>query len=152
MHIRRLLVPVDFTARSRVTVEYATGLATLLHAEVHVLHVVPAPGKLHIAADVWLGRPVPHPSSVAVDAARQRLVALLATCDRHDLEPVLRVAAGDAAATIVRLAVELPADVIVMGTRGHRRLELGRVAQRVIDCSPCPVVALGRELVQHDAA
>jgi nucleotide-binding universal stress UspA family protein len=155
MRIRRLLVPVDFSPRSRVAVEYAAGLAALLGAEVHVLHVVPAPGQLHIAADVWLGRAVPQPSPLAITVARERLNELMASCDRGELVPVLRVAAGDAAATIVRLAVELPADAIVMGTRSHHGLKgaaLGSVAQRVIACAPCPVVALGREVMQHVAA
>jgi nucleotide-binding universal stress UspA family protein len=155
MRIRRLLVPVDFSSRSRVTVEYAIGLAALVQAEVHVLHVVPAPGPLHIAADVWLGRPVPRPSALGIAVARERLEELMTSCDRGDVVPILRVAAGDAAATIVRLAVELAVDGIVMGTRSHKGLAgvaLGSVAQRVIACAPCPVVALGREVLQQHAA
>jgi nucleotide-binding universal stress UspA family protein len=155
MRIHRVLVPVDFSARSRAAVEYAAGLAALVQAEVHLLHVVPAPSPMHIAADVWLGRDVPQPSPVAIAVARERLEELIVSCDRGEMVPVLRVAAGDPAATIVRLAVELAADVIVMGTRsnyGLRDLAKGSVAQRVISCSPCPVLAFGREVMQHVAA
>jgi nucleotide-binding universal stress UspA family protein len=155
MRIHRLLVPVDFSSRSRVAVEYAIGLGALVQAEVDVLHVVPAPGQLHIAADVWLGRAVPRPSQREIGVAHERLKELMASCDRGDAVPVLRVAAGDAAATIVRLAVELAVDAIVMGTRSHRGLAgvtRGSVAQGVIACAPCPVVTLGRELMQHAAA
>jgi nucleotide-binding universal stress UspA family protein len=155
MLIRRLLVPVDFSPRSRPALEYASALAQLASARVDVVHVVPAPSALRIAADVWLGREAPGPSPLDVLLAREQLQQLVGSCDRGDVVPLLRVAAGDPAATIVRLAAELPADLIVMGTRSRHGLEelaLGSVAQRVIACASCPVVALGRELMQHVAA
>lgn len=154
MLIRRVLVPVDFSPRSRPALEYASALAEPFAAAVDVLHVVPAPGMLHIAADVWLGREIPHAASLDVFQARERLEQLINSCNRHEIVPILRVAAGDPAATIVRLAAELPADVIVIGTRsrhGLSEMTLGSVAQRVIACASCPVVALGRELMHHVA-
>jgi nucleotide-binding universal stress UspA family protein len=155
MLLRRILVPVDFSPRSRRAFEYAVALAELGGAALELLHVVPAPGALHIAADVWLGRELPHPSPVDIADAREHLTAFVNACSRRGIVPAIRVAAGDAAATIVRLAVELPADAIVMSTRsrsGVSGLVLGSVAERVIACAPCPVVALGREAVQQMGA
>jgi nucleotide-binding universal stress UspA family protein len=152
MMIRRLLVPVDFSPRSRPALEYAFALAQMTGAVVDLLTVVPAPGKLHIAAEVYLGRGAPEPSSVDMLEARDAMQQLLASCDRRELVPRIHIAAGDPAATIVRLAAELPADLIVIGTRSRRgfsELALGSVAQKVIACSSCPVIALGRELMQH---
>jgi universal stress protein A len=146
MLMRRVLVPVDFSPRSRAALDYAFRLAELAQAEVEVLHVVPAPGQTRAAVDVMLGRAIPHASPLEVFDARQRLQELIAGCDRRGLVPRLRVEAGDAAATIVRVGAELPADAIVIGTRGHRGLSelfLGSVAHRVITCATCPVVTLG---------
>jgi nucleotide-binding universal stress UspA family protein len=155
MLFRRVLVPVDFSSRSRPALEYALALAKLAGAAIDLVHVVPAPGPLRIATDVWLGREVPRPSELDVLQAREQLRQLVDSCERLGIVPELRVAAGDAAATIVRLAAELPADLIVMATRSRHGLEelaLGSVAQRVIACASCPVVALGRELMHHVAA
>jgi nucleotide-binding universal stress UspA family protein len=60
--------------------------------------------------------------------------------------PCLHVEVGDPAATVVRLAAELPADLVVVATRGHRgaaELLLGSVAHRIITTARCPVVTLG---------
>jgi nucleotide-binding universal stress UspA family protein len=152
MMIRSLLVPVDFSLRSRPALEYAFALAEMTGADVDLLHVVPAPGKLHIAADIYLGRTAPEPSGADVLWAREALQQLIESCDRRAVVPRIHVAAGDPAATIVRVAAELPADLIVMGTRsrhGLSELAMGSVAQKVIACSTCPVIALGRELMQH---
>jgi len=40
---RRILVPVDFTPCCTAALEYAAMLGSALAAEVHVLHVLPAP-------------------------------------------------------------------------------------------------------------
>jgi nucleotide-binding universal stress UspA family protein len=155
MLIRRVLVPVDFSPRSRPALEYASALAELANAAIDLLHVVPAPSAMRIATDVWLGHDAPRPSERDVVQAREHLQQLVDSCDRRGAVLVLHVAAGDAAATIVRLAAELPADLIVIATRSRHGLEelaLGSVAQRVIACASCPVVALGRELMQHVAA
>jgi nucleotide-binding universal stress UspA family protein len=152
MLIRRILVPVDFSARSRPALQYALALAQMANAAVDVLHVVSGPSQLRIATEVWRGREAPRPSEYELGDARAQLRGLVDGCERHGIVPMLHVAAGDAAATIVRLAAELPADLVVMATRsrhGIEELALGSVAQRVIACASCPVVALGRDLTRH---
>src|SRR5438105_11382148 len=52
---------------------------------------------------------------------------------------------GDAAAEIIRVARELPADLIVMGTHGRTgigRLLMGSVAEHVMRHAPCPVLTV----------
>jgi nucleotide-binding universal stress UspA family protein len=145
MFLRRILVPVDFSPRSRRALDYACGLAALTGAAVDVLHVVPPPATTRVALDAYLGRPMPHASSFDLLLARDRLHDLMGACDRSGIVPTLLVEAGDVAATIVRVAVETPDDLVVMGTRGHRgvsELWRGSIAHRVITCAGCPVVTL----------
>jgi len=74
---------------------------------------------------------------------------------RHELDafaglpavPALdtRVSQGNATSEIVRLAKELPADLLVMGTHGRsgfERLMLGSVTEKVLRKSPCPVLTV----------
>jgi universal stress protein A len=148
MFIRRILVPVDFSPRSHTALDYAFGLAALAGADVDVVHAVPGPGQVRSAVDAYLGRPMPHASPLEMALAHESLQDLIEIVDRRGIVPHLHVESGDAASAIVRAAVETPADLIVMGTRGHRgfgEMLLGSVAHKVITCAPCPVVTLTSE-------
>jgi nucleotide-binding universal stress UspA family protein len=146
MYLRTLLVPVDFSLRSRQALRYSVGLARASGAALHVLHVVPAPSAAHLRLDAVLGRPMPHASEVARAEAERRLAELIEVIPAAGVTLERSIEAGsDAAATIVRVAVELPADLIVIGTHartGVAEWMLGSVAHRVIGCAPCPVVTL----------
>jgi nucleotide-binding universal stress UspA family protein len=149
MLMRRILVPVDFSPRSRAAVDYAFHLAALAGAEVDVVHVVAGPGKARSAVDAYLGRPMPHAAPSDVAEARARLHAFVDGTARCGIVPHLVVETGDVASAIVRLAAQLPADLVVLGTRGHRgfaELLLGSVAHKVITCAGCPVVTLPQRL------
>jgi nucleotide-binding universal stress UspA family protein len=55
---------------------------------------------------------------------------------------------GAAGRELVRLALDLEADLIVVGTHGRqalRRLLLGSVAEEVVRMAPCPVLVVKRE-------
>src|SRR5262249_33247405 len=56
-----------------------------------------------------------------------------------------RLAEGDAAAEILRVARETNCDLVVMGTHGRKglgRLLMGSVAEQVVRKAPCPVLTL----------
>lgn len=75
----------------------------------------------------------------AVDGARSRL-------GLADAETA--VVPGHAGPALCELAASLPADVIVIGTRGQggwRRAVLGSVSDHVVRNSPCPVVVCSAE-------
>jgi len=56
-----------------------------------------------------------------------------------------RVELGDVATTICRIAEELPADVIIVGSHGRtglKRVFLGSVSEHVVRHAPCPVLVV----------
>lgn len=145
MTIRRILVPVDFSPRARHLLGHAFRFAAWARASVDVLHVVPGPGQAHTALEVYLGRPAPEVAPETVAAAQAELERLIASVAHDGVEVRAQVESGDAAAVIVRTAAQLPIDLVVIATRGHRgvsELFLGSTAHKVITCARCPVMTL----------
>jgi len=76
-----------------------------------------------------------------LEIARQLLATTAAGLGRPGAEQT--VLSGAPGPALCDLAAELPASVIVIGTRGHgglRRAVLGSVSDHVVRHAPCPVV------------
>ena len=90
--------------------------------------------------------PVPEPTVIRRDSGEAALTRL------RDLVPEafrgpwgVEIAVGRPADTIVRLARERNADLIVMATHGRTGLEhvvMGSVAEKVVRLAPCPVLTV----------
>jgi nucleotide-binding universal stress UspA family protein len=162
MAFTHVLVPTDFSEPATHALRYALEEATLHHAKVTLLHIMPA----HAGTEVYYvtgapgtqpgfdpvlggrGAPLipPQPTVVRHDPNEDALTQL------HDLMPEsfhgaweVEVAAGPPAETIVRIAQERDADLIVMGTHGRTGLQhilLGSVAEKVVRLAPCPVLTV----------
>jgi nucleotide-binding universal stress UspA family protein len=84
--------------------------------------------------------------ALAQDQAAERwgLQAIDETCRHLGLEGVeMALVHGSAGPALCQLAIDLPADVVVIGTRGLgglRRAVLGSVSDHVVRNAPCPVV------------
>jgi nucleotide-binding universal stress UspA family protein len=80
----------------------------------------------------------------ALDTLRERSERTLAeTAARFGAEALFRD--GPAAAAIVAAAAELPAELVVVGTRGRtgwKRLALGSVAEAVLRRAACSVLVV----------
>lgn len=121
--VRRVLVPVDFSASARPIVEYARGIAKDRGASVTLLHVG--------------GSPSP--------AAEKDLETLAALVREAGVPVDSRLVPGTAARVILVTAREIGADLVVIGTHGRtglRQVLLGSVAEDVVRYCPCPVVTL----------
>jgi len=140
--IRRIVCPVDFSDASAAAVEYALDLAADTKAEVRFVHVYQIPvyalpdgavvGGPELAAR--LGQQL----QTELDALRKKYEGRGPKLDTHLVEGVPHV-------EIVRIAKELPADMIVMGTHGRGGLShllLGSVAERVVRTAECPVLTV----------
>jgi len=139
---KTILVATDFSEHADQALEYAAGLAAKLGASLHLVHATAIPG--FGAHDIGLAY-----TQMAIDemtkAARDTLDAQAARYrDRVSIESS-RVELGDARDVIERVAEQIDADLIVMGThgrRGLRRMLLGSVAESVVRSAPCPVLTI----------
>jgi nucleotide-binding universal stress UspA family protein len=144
-HISRLLVPVDGSPCGAVALGAAVGLARAAGATVRLIEVVvPIPDDVYRAwpingaAYVWDEQALAR-ARVYVDGLVARLLAsgLMSEGDTRF--------GGSVSDTIVEVAEEVEADLIVMSTRalvGPSRALLGSVAGAVVSAARCPVLLL----------
>lgn len=139
---RKILIATDFSPSAERALERGAELAQELRAQVLVVHAYDLPIPLVHPAAVTLPDPF-------IQECRRRAAALLEqACRRVGERGVAvdsRLSEVPAAAAINATAEEWGADLIVMGTRGHRglkRLLLGSVAARTLHGAPCSVLTV----------
>jgi nucleotide-binding universal stress UspA family protein len=144
--IHRILVPVDFSEHSERALEEAIGLAKRFQAELHLLHcyqVYPA-GAVGFPYDVAL--PESYERAVR-ESATARLSSWREKASAQGIRVEQHLSVDFPSHGIVELAEKLPADLIVIGTRGLsgvKHVLLGSVAERTIRHAPCPVLTIKR--------
>ncbi|WP_230674410.1 universal stress protein [Burkholderia glumae] len=138
-----ILVALDGSPGSDFAFNEAFALASLAKARLCALCVVerasrPVDPALPFA-EQDTGRPGPQVVARALSRARQICATYEIPCTVQTVD-----SCGDGvAATVVRVAAEQDAGLIVMGTRGAsglRRYWLGSVAEQVMRIAPCPVL------------
>lgn len=137
--IRRILCPVDFSTPSEKALDFALELADSLGAQVELVHVYQLP--VYALPD---GAMMAGPEfTTRVTTELQKSLTELATRSNRKLPTHL--VEGVPYREVVRVAEELGADMVVMGTHGRtgiRHLLLGSVAERVVRSARVPVVTV----------
>ncbi|MGH7541174.1 MAG: universal stress protein [Gemmatimonadota bacterium] len=142
--VTRILVPVDFSKRSSLAIDYGVELAETYGAKLHLLHVVELPTYPDFYVPVSM-------SGIDIPAVRQqsaeRLKELaLGPAARVDIETSVSV--GRTVVEIVDTAESGGYDLIVMPSHGYSGIEralLGSVAEGVLRRAPCPVLIVKAE-------
>jgi universal stress protein A len=142
LHLKRILVPIDFSAMSKQAFQYALRFAEQFGGEIVLLHVVEpesviagAPPAIDIFAQ-------PEDDTIAAEA---ELKALAASSRDHPNSVMSKVRTGHAPNEINKAAKELDIDLIVIATHGYtncRHLCIGATAERVVRTAPCPVLVV----------
>lgn len=152
--VRLILVPVDFSAGSEAAAAYAGWLAGQLGARVRLMHAVePATSAMPSGVPPYVYEQLRASREAVRREAERELEAMAARLEGRDGAPRPEVAvetgavdrAESAGDTIVRVARDARADLIVMGTHGRsglRRMLLGSVAEQVVRSADCPVLTL----------
>ena len=139
---KNILVPTDLSECAEHALDYACELARSLGAKIHLLNVIGIPSlgvpELGVAITATVIDTVVADNQNALD----KLVA--SKQGAAEFGQVL-IKTGDAKNLIDQTAVEVGADLIVMGTHGRRgvsRALLGSIAEVVVRTAPCPVLTV----------
>jgi nucleotide-binding universal stress UspA family protein len=137
--VKAILCPVDFSEHSERALRHALGLAALAGARITLLSVTDP--LLDAAARAAGSRDT---SAAHVERELRELFDRIAgESTRAPAAMVARV--GEPAEEILRLAGQVPTDVIVMGTQGMgaaERFFVGSTTERVLRESRVPVLAV----------
>jgi nucleotide-binding universal stress UspA family protein len=131
-----IVVGVDYEADGDLAFDTAVQIAGARPAsEVHAVHV--GAGNSEQLQDKLEGR------------IKERLEAVMRAHPNLTFERVVtHIRSGSPAQQVVQLAVDVDADLIVVGThnrKGVKRLLLGSVAERVVHMARCPVYVVRRK-------
>jgi universal stress protein A len=139
MTYRRILLVVDLSEDSLAISRRAQELCGTLGAQMSLLHVVEFL-SVDPLGDTLM--PVVEMESELIEQARRRLVALGAQVGLA--ADACRVENGSVKAEIVRVARELHADLIILGSRERHGLSIlvNLTADTVLHAAPCDVLAM----------
>jgi len=142
LHLKKILVPTDFSETSKKAVQYAVRFAEQFGCEIVLLHViepVTAVAGAPLAVDIF---PEAEEDAIAAEAELEWL-ATRSRNHRNSFTSVVRI--GHAPNEITKAAKELDVDLIMIATHGYtswRHLCIGSTAERVVRTAPCPVLVV----------
>lgn len=143
VEIRRILVPVDFSEVAPILAKWAKGFAKQLNAKIILTYVLE---DLSTYEGIFVDlKTLTELENTLYEGAKKSMEDFLKEhfSDFPDVEPVLEK--GDVVETILRVAQEKGADLIVIGTHGRKGLDrilFGSVAEGVVKNSSIPVVTI----------
>ena len=146
---KNILVPTDLSEYAEEALDYACELAAKLDATIHIVNVIGIPALGLPELGVALTSTVIDSLIVDNQKALDELAAR--KCNQARMGQVL-LKTGDARDLINQTAIEVAADLIVMGTHGRRgvtRVLLGSVAETVVRTAPCPVLTIRPHKSEH---
>ena len=126
LNIKKMLVPVDFSATSKMAVNYGLSLALEFQAKLVLAHIV--------VYD-------PH----AYDEAKAHLLELIPAESREKVNFEIIVKSGDVRGELLGIVKDIDIDLVVMGTHGRstiERLLIGSVTERMLRKLPVPVLTV----------
>lgn len=171
--IKHVLVATDGSDKARQAVEVAANFAKAVGARVTILHVILHGVRAEQASRLaWSEHLVRRVSAITVPGQERTLASMsdwfqsshgdvgevvsvlgerIAEDAAEDARTIgvtdvhTRVEAGDYAETVLALAQEIGADLIVVGSRGLGRLTgimLGSVSQKIVQHAACSVMVV----------
>lgn len=158
--MKTILVPIDFSSAMAGVVAQARELARAFDAELHLVHVrdlvslpaYPAPAvgfpgmgvaEMGVTGGVTMAVPGLLPEEVPNEKGPDRVAALAEELRHQGLRASVHERAGAVVEEILKLADELSADLIVLGSHGHGsvyNLLVGSVSEGVIKAGRHPVL------------
>jgi nucleotide-binding universal stress UspA family protein len=141
IHLKSILVPLDFSEASLKSLQYAVPLAKQFGAKLTLLHVLKAP--VRFVNSTYLASLEHHQLTVI----EKRLEDMIPS----DLPVETAVRQNFVAEGILEVAREIDADLIITTTHGYssmKHLLVRNTAENIVRQAPCPVLVLHEQ--EHD--
>jgi nucleotide-binding universal stress UspA family protein len=152
LEIKTVLCPIDFSMATNRELELASQICVRFGAKVFVQHDIERLPPTYLATH-WMYSEAHLRDDQRKEKAAERMLQAAFAKLPDAVKPEGRLTRGPLDVSILYLARELPADLIVMATHGKSTLEHVSVTERVVVQSPCPVLTmkdLGAETVLPD--
>lgn len=142
-----IIVPIDFSDQSRIALTQSYNLARLTSAAITLLHVV---DEDMFSSMLSFFAEKEKQLELLMEGVKVKIEALADEVrNKSGLEVETRIERGKIYEQVVKVAEELNASFIIMGTNGPTTLRkkfIGSNAVRVINEAPCPVITIkGKE-------
>jgi len=143
LEIRRILVPIDFSAHSKNALRYAVPMAEAFGASLHLVYVVE---PTIYPADLGFGQVVlPAVEDELRDKGSDELKKMIEREIGDRVKATSTVRTGKPHQEILREAQETGVDLIIVASHGHTGVEhilFGSTASRVVRLAECPVLTI----------
>jgi len=126
IHIKKILVPVDFSEASKKAVTYGFSLALEFKARLVLAHIAPY-------------------DTVAYEGAKEHLLQLIPADYRDWFDYEIVVKSGEVRQEILGIVQDTEIDLVVMGSRGRsyfERMLLGSVTERMLRKLNVPILTV----------
>ena len=130
IRLNRILVPIDFSSRSKKALQYGIQFAKQFNASLVLQHVLSRPAAMDVDyEDEW----------------KLRLKAWAHEFVPSEIRVQVQVSRGAEAIEIVDAAKNLKADLMIISTHGRigrAHALAGSLADRLVQLAPCPVLVI----------
>lgn len=141
--LKKLLVPVDFSARSEAAARHAAAIAARFNSEILFVHAIPHGPYEHGLFDAAYNGGAVWPSPEEIEVRMGEQMSEFITRTVPDAETFSEIGFGGAAERIREAAEREQVDLIVMPTHGYgpfRRFILGSVTAKTLHDLAFPVL------------
>jgi nucleotide-binding universal stress UspA family protein len=143
LDIKRILIPTDFSDTAILALKHAVNLARLVDAQITLMHVVSTFAFRVNLPEVDLDEAQNSKLSGAVGNKLSQIADEITA--EHGIKVNTMVTSGRIREEVVRLADEIDADIIIIGTHGVSGLKeffMGSNAFRIVSEAACPVLSV----------
>lgn len=137
--IKKILVPIDFSANAAKALKYALSVAKILPAQVEIMHVMQLPEMLSgFNEEQTMTKLKKIKQKIQEEEATKNI-----TCKLHFHK-------GNIVQSICNFVITHSVDFIVIGSKGTSTIQqifIGSTAKEIIHKAPCPVLAVPEHAV-----